>query len=579
MSQINLGQGLILHMPFDGNANDASVYKNNGTLTNVSFAADPSGNANGAAYFNGLNSVISVPHSASLASSNKALSISIKVYSEDENEAQFILLRGMPQGNGNGPKVIYSINFSALPGQAFLFFSVRKPEACSTLIQYVDVTSTQAITEQGKWTCITAVYDGKTIKMYKDGILRRTEPAPAEILDCGDHPLFIGAPMPGYYTSYKGRLDELRIYNRVLTADEISFLSVGCTLKCPSPVTPTASAITDSSARISWAGTSLNTGFDMQRRDSANQTWMTDFSNQDITDKQLTGLKSGTPYQVRIRARCGSDSSEWVTVDFRTTSPPPPPIPSITIRARQDSCLPARYSFTATIQNIRVSELRWEFGDGGTASTLSTVHNYVRTGTYGVKLIITDSSGRVTSGELPLAIEQLQLSFASAGNDAITCADEKVSLAATGGTNYSWSPCTGLSACNIPNPEVAPGTNATYVVTVTNAAGCTDRDTVMVKTFNISDQLYIPNAFTPNGDGVNDLFRPLANATGIGQVDWSVYDRFGEQIFHSASGNEGWNGRHKGKDQPSGSYIYKIILKGSGNCPPRELKGTVMLMR
>lgn len=575
-SQINLGQGLVLHLPFDGNANDASGNNNNGALTNISFAPDASGNANGAAYFNGLNSIISIPHSASLASSNKALSISIKVYSEDANNSQFILKRGMNQGNGNDLKDIYHINFSALSGQTFLFFAVRKPEACSTLIQYVDVVSNFSNTEQGKWICVTAVYDGKTIKMYKDGMLRSTEPAPAEILDCGEHPLFIGAPDPNYYTSYKGRLDELRIYNRVLTADEISFLSVGCTLKCPPPVTPVVSLITDSSARVSWGGTSLNTGFDLQKRDSTNPNWATELSNQYVTDRQLTGLKSGIPYQVRIRARCGADSSEWVTVDFRTTSPP---TPDITIVARPDECFPARYSFTATIRNVGVKMIRWEFGDGGTASTLDAIYNYARTGTYGVRLIVTDSSGNVWSDNLPLVIDKLQLRFASAGNDVVSCTVEKIRLAASGGISYSWFPCTGLSACNSPDPVVEARTNATFVVSVTNTAGCTDRDTVVVKTISTTDQLFIPNAFTPNGDGFNDLFRPLANAMGIGEAEWSVYDRFGQKIFQSTSINEGWDGKHKNKDQPSGSYVYKIILKGSGNCPARKLQGSVMLIK
>ena len=91
------------------------------------------------------------------------------------------------------------------------------------------------------------------------------------------------------------------------------------------------------------------------------------------------------------------------------------------------------------------------------------------------------------------------------------------------------------------------------------------------------EELFVPNAFTPNGDGRNDLFRPVAGAN-IKELVFCVFNRFGEKIFESRGPTTGWDGRIAGKMQPTGDYIWMISYKDFTGIS-RNRKGTVMLMR
>jgi len=75
--------------------------------------------------------------------------------------------------------------------------------------------------------------------------------------------------------------------------------------------------------------------------------------------------------------------------------------------------------------------------------------------------------------------------------------------------------------------------------------------------------VYIPNAFTPDGDGLNDLFIPVGK--GITEYTLQIFDRWGELIFQSSDFNKGWDGTYKSEPVPMGSYVYKISAKGNGS--------------
>ncbi|MBL0359343.1 MAG: gliding motility-associated C-terminal domain-containing protein [Chitinophagaceae bacterium] len=87
----------------------------------------------------------------------------------------------------------------------------------------------------------------------------------------------------------------------------------------------------------------------------------------------------------------------------------------------------------------------------------------------------------------------------------------------------------------------------------------------------------MPNAFTPNGDGINDIFRPIL--VGINSTDYfRIYNRYGQAIFETSRFMEGWDGTFKGLNQPAGAYVW--MLKGKGkNGRAVEMKGSVILVR
>jgi gliding motility-associated-like protein len=196
-----------------------------------------------------------------------------------------------------------------------------------------------------------------------------------------------------------------------------------------------------------------------------------------------------------------------------------------------------------------------------------------------VTLTVTDTVGNVYSKTHTITIKELRLDFANAGSDQVVCGKDPIKLQATGGETYLWSPCSKLSNCNISNPTVDPGTNEIYIVTVTDKDGCTDSDTVSVRYIDPAFELNIPNAFTPNNDGINDQFRPLMSLPGDTNAEWKLFNRFGNLMFSANNNKDGWDGNYNGQPQPPGNYIYMINLKTGDSCPARQYKGTVLLIR
>ena len=145
---------------------------------------------------------------------------------------------------------------------------------------------------------------------------------------------------------------------------------------------------------------------------------------------------------------------------------------------------------------------------------------------------------------------------------------------------YVWSPNIGLSAADIQNPVSTPLQTTTYQLQVLTQDGCTGTGTQLVKVFT---HLYIPNAFTPNGDGRNDIFYILGSEAGTFIKDLTVFNRWGQIVFNSkntVSDNPalGWDGYYKGEQSPSGVYIYQIRLSTS-NGEEKIYKGHLTLLR
>ncbi|GAB2811188.1 hypothetical protein GCM10027043_08250 [Ferruginibacter profundus] len=138
---------------------------------------------------------------------------------------------------------------------------------------------------------------------------------------------------------------------------------------------------------------------------------------------------------------------------------------------------------------------------------------------------------------------------------------------------YLWTPATGLSNTAITNPVAGPAVTTTYTLQVISADNCSTSKNLQVKVFN---GFYIPNSFTPDGDGQNDVFR-VPPGTPFTLVSFSVFDRYGNEVFRTADINDGWNGTYRGVRSPMGTYTYIISATATGN--KVQLKGTVMLLR
>ncbi len=143
---------------------------------------------------------------------------------------------------------------------------------------------------------------------------------------------------------------------------------------------------------------------------------------------------------------------------------------------------------------------------------------------------------------------------------------------------YMWIPDDGtLSNPNINNPVAAPRTTTTYTAIAQNEWGCRDSATVTVDVdANVGE--CIPSAFTPNGDGLNDVFR-LCNMKYQQLVEFNVYNRWGQMVYHNTNDpTKGWDGNYNGVPQDVGVYNYLIILSRPDGTNV-TYKGEVTLIR
>ncbi|MGL4599877.1 MAG: gliding motility-associated C-terminal domain-containing protein, partial [Bacteroidia bacterium] len=151
-----------------------------------------------------------------------------------------------------------------------------------------------------------------------------------------------------------------------------------------------------------------------------------------------------------------------------------------------------------------------------------------------------------------------------------------VTLTANGGNGtYSWSPSGTLSCPNCASTEATPTVTTTYYVTYTDANGCTATDSVLVEVVE-EYSIFVPDAFTPNNDGANDVF--FVRGAGIKTLTFQVYDRVGEKIFESTSTRDGWDGTFRGQPMNTGVFVYFVTAEFY-NGTTEVLKGNVTLVR
>jgi gliding motility-associated-like protein len=169
---------------------------------------------------------------------------------------------------------------------------------------------------------------------------------------------------------------------------------------------------------------------------------------------------------------------------------------------------------------------------------------------------------------------------AFAGRDTAVIINQPLQFNASGGTSYVWSPATGLSNPNIPNPVGLYHGEfdvIRYKVLVSNVSGCADSAFITVKIFKVPAQVFVPTAFTPNKDGTNDLFRPIA--VGITRILYfRVFNRWGQLVFSTTENGAGWDGKIKGQEQGTDVFVWVVkAIDFTGK--DFFAKGTVTLIR
>jgi len=191
-----------------------------------------------------------------------------------------------------------------------------------------------------------------------------------------------------------------------------------------------------------------------------------------------------------------------------------------------------------------------------------------------------DTKGCPKPGRDSIIVTILPRVRAFAGRDTLVVIGQPLQFNGTGGVHYTWSPSTGLNRTDVFNPVGVYNSgndSVKYKLVVTDAAGCADSAFVKVTVFKTIPYVFVPSAFTPNNDGLNDVIRPIA--VGIQKINYfSVYNRWGQLVFTTTVNGKGWDGRINGTLQGTNVFVWHVsALDYLGK--QLFLKGTVTLIR
>lgn len=148
--------------------------------------------------------------------------------------------------------------------------------------------------------------------------------------------------------------------------------------------------------------------------------------------------------------------------------------------------------------------------------------------------------------------------------------------------NIQWSPSQGLDCTDCLQPAVTPDEeDQIFQVAVTSTSGCSDTAQITLHRISPSSELFIPNIFAPEQDGANQLFHVFSAQPPL-SFSMDIFDRWGNQMFHSTRIEDGWDGTFEGRKQSPGVYVCHIkwsVLNGAQQESPRYKAGDVLLIR
>jgi len=290
-------------------------------------------------------------------------------------------------------------------------------------------------------------------------------------------------------------------------------------------------------------------------------------SNPNIPNPVATPTATVTKYYVTVTNTSVNSctNTDSITVTRK-------PLPSFAVLPSKKTCQGIPVQLNATGGDIYLwspAALVTNAGIPDPYTTAATTTNYSVTITESVCNISKTLFTTVTINPNPVVT-------ASKSND-IDCSLGFAKLLADGASSYIWTPSKGLSSYTIYNPVAKPDTSTLYVVKGFNSFGCSGSDTVTVAVTVLGKSgYYMPNSFTPNGDGKNDCFGLKYWGT-VKQLQFIIYNRWGEKVFATTNPDACWDGNYKSVKADAGAYVYYI--KAVTACGPVEKKESVLLIR
>lgn len=284
------------------------------------------------------------------------------------------------------------------------------------------------------------------------------------------------------------------------------------------------------------------------------------------TDSCITGLNRGNHRLVVEDDQCRVE--RLFTIQAA-------PFPSLEKDVTNVICKECEGSIRVHASNGHGMPYTYLWNDGNT----DTLRQHLCEGTY--RLTYSDTNGCTYRDSTTINLSHSLDNLNAWADDTMIFAGLSTQLHVTpiAGASYLWSPATSLDNPTSTDPVASPEESTLYSVIVNDNNGCSDTLLVHLSCTRLGcgeEELFVPNVFTPNGDGTNDKL--CFRYQYISEFHFSLYNRWGEEVFHTDNVNDCWDGRYKESDCPAGVYMYTCqyrCITGQSN----EIKGDITLIR
>lgn len=531
-------QNLVAHFLMDGNAKDVSGYNNHGVLFGPNPAADRFGQENHSYYFNGQNNYILVPNASSL---NPTEEITVSAWYKT---TPFV-------GSGTDPIVNKAYTSHTEPyyqyhlgvcGNQYWNAQSRFTFYLAINDKLDGLNTEENLYSLDTWYHIAGTYDGTTIKLYVNGVLRASKVQPGKMKDYGSD-IFIGRHKNsvGGSTYYlPGNIDDVRIYSRALSQNELLDLYKESAPEAPVEFNFTSQgSCVNAPVNFSYSGFS---GYDSLQWNFGDNSF-----SKELNPSHL--YKNSGNFDVTVSIFYKNQKSELK----KTVSVSGVPL----VKLGNDTVVCPGNIINLIAGN---SDATYTWNTGLINSNIFIN----KSGTYHVTA--TNSCG--TSGDtIKVLFSEFEPVWVTA--DTLLCRNTMARISAKGPSGYQFIWNNSFEGKVF---ELLPETNQTLDLVIVNEHNCQKEFKTFINVKDCFKEIIIPNVFTPNGDGTND-FWVIENLDKYPNAVIEVFNRWGEVVFKSIGYLNPWDGYYNGKRLSPGCYYYNIIL----NAGFEAYKGPVMI--
>jgi gliding motility-associated-like protein len=232
------------------------------------------------------------------------------------------------------------------------------------------------------------------------------------------------------------------------------------------------------------------------------------------------------------------------------------------------------FSDKSTAPNSSIKKWEWEFGDGTGATSRNPVKRYDAPGNYDVKLTVTNAFGCVSNAFTDNVLVYLQPVIDAGPSFVVpqgTMLQFNPTVNDSAALTFRWTPAGDFPDPTVLRPYLQAMHDETYTLTAVGQGNCAAADELTVK---VLKPVKVPNAFSPNGDGINDTW-VITNLADYPGATVDVYNRYGQRIYTSGGYHVEWDGTWNGRALPLATYYY--VIKLQNGFPP--LTGNVTILR